>query len=137
MRSLRPPILILAAVVLLALPGSALAQDLPDAIDDPVAAIEPAAPAPAADPVPQPAPAVDPIPEIDGIPEAVATDHREGASAAATTAPARSFAPSPAATLPFTGVAEDRLVQVLLFGSLLLCAGAVLRAHAAARAELV
>lgn len=119
-------------------PGTGAAQELPDAVEDPVEAVEPLDPRPApipqpAAPEPAPAPADPGVVDVAGIAEAtVEPSRRSPAVAGVAAAPAV----VPSGPLPFTGPDPRRIVLVLLVGSLLLSSGLVALAYGRASDEL-
>lgn len=108
-------LLVAALVAVPALPSSALAaDDLPAAIDDPVAAIAPVEDEPVAE-----AEALPSTPQVAEETDAQSTIRTPVAAPA--TATARPSAPT--ATLPFTGLGTDALVFAGILGTLFVLAG--------------
>lgn len=127
------------AVLLLVAAMPAVAQELPDAVEDPVEAVQPLAPDPAPQPSPQPMPQPRPTPAADpadgqvaavaGIPSGTvdAAPRAQVAVAGAAAAPPREQLPT--GSLPFTGPVPGRLAFALLAGSLLISSGLVAIAY--------
>ena len=112
-------------------PSGALADDLPDAIDDPVEAVMPQPTAPEA--------GADTAPDADE-PDVVVKAQDESSSAAQDDRAARRastpgyVAPAPTGALPFTGADPRQIVLVLLVGLVVTSGGVVALAWARASA---
>ena len=144
LRRIATTTLVVLAGMLVVACASALADDLPDAIDDPAPAVapepepqlptEPAEPSPDAGPAGADAADDNSIPTIAGDGDATASAAATGGAAGATAAASPSV---PAGgMLPFTGTDDGRITWLLLVGSLLALAGLTSFAYARAAAEL-
>lgn len=132
-RALLVPVLLLVAV------APAAAQELPDAVDDPVEAVQPLAPEPAPPrpaprpmPEPRPAPAADPdvqVAVVAGVPDGTAATTPRAQPAVAGAAAAPREVSVPTGSLPFTGPPPGRIAFALLVGSLLVASGLVAIAY--------
>lgn len=116
MRIARTIVALLLVCSVLAVPASALAGDLPDAIDDPVEAV-----APQPEPTPSaPAPAA---PTAQDAADSAPTSPTPRATAAQSTMQASTATTVGSGSLPFTGVDDGRIALLLIVGSLAACAG--------------
>jgi hypothetical protein len=126
--SIRTALLALALAALAVAPGAALADDLPDAIDDPAVAVAPQPdPGPVEPAAPTPAPEVDDTaPEVE-----IQADAADAVPASRVVrAPVAATQVSTTGSLPFTGSDSRQLAMLLLVGLVAGCGGAVALAWA-------